>query len=144
MEFLIVFLLIVLNGLLAMSELAVVSAKPSRLERRAEEGSAGARVALELAEQPDRFLSTVQIGITLIGVGTGALGGATLAGPVGELLARIPGIGETTATSIAGIVVVIGLTYLSLVIGELVPKRVALQRAEAMAVLMSRPLKVMA
>lgn len=143
-EFLIVFLLIVLNGLLAMSELAVVSAKESRLQQRADEGSEGAKVALQLAAEPDRFLSTVQIGITLIGVGTGALGGATLAAPVGEALAKIPGIGDTTGRSIAGIVVVLVITYLSLVIGELVPKRIALQRAEAMAILMSRPLRVLA
>ncbi len=144
LEFVIVFLLIVLNGLLAMSELAVVSAKTSRLQQRADSGSEGAKVALDLAAEPDRFLSTVQIGITLIGVGTGALGGAALAKPVGHLIARIPGIGATSATSVAGIVVVLGLTYLSLVIGELVPKRIALQRAEAMAILMSRPLRVMA
>ena len=142
--FLIVFLLIVLNGLLAMSELAVVSAKTSRLQQRADGGSARAKVALELADEPDRFLSTVQIGITLIGVGTGALGGATLAGPVGSLLARIPGIGPTLGTRIAGFVVVLGITYLSLVVGELVPKRIALQKAEAMATLMSRPLRVLA
>ena len=142
-EFLIVFLLIVLNGLLAMSELAVVSSKESRLQQRADDGSEGAKVALELAAEPDRFLSTVQIGITLIGVGTGAIGGAALSEPVGNLLARIPGLGETTATTIAAIVVVIGITYLSLVIGELVPKRLALQQAESMAILMSRPLKRM-
>lgn len=142
-EFLIVFLLIVLNGLLAMSELAVVSSKESRLQQKADEGSEGAKVALELAKEPDRFLSTVQIGITLIGVGTGALGGATLSRPVGELLAKIPGIGADTGTSIAGIVVVLVITYLSLVIGELVPKRIALQKAEAMATLMSRPLKTL-
>jgi putative hemolysin len=143
-EFLIVFLLIVLNGLLAMSELAIVSAKTSRLQQRAEDGSPGAKVALELAAEPDRFLSVVQIGITLIGVGTGALGGAALSGPVGEWFAGIPGIGERTAKSVATILVVLIITYLSLVIGELVPKRVALQRAEPMAILMSRPLKVMA
>ncbi|HEV2128094.1 MAG TPA: hemolysin family protein [Thermomicrobiales bacterium] len=143
MEFLIVFLLIVLNGLLAMSELAVVSARTSRLQQRADAGSAGAQAALELVAQPDRFLSTVQIGITLIGVGTGALGGATLATPVGDLLAEIPGVGPTTGRSIAGVVVVLGITYLALVIGELVPKRIALQRAEAMAILMSRPLKTL-
>ncbi|HYH11835.1 MAG TPA: hemolysin family protein [Thermomicrobiales bacterium] len=142
-EFLIVFLLIVLNGLLAMSELAVVSAKESRLQQKADEGNEGARVALQLAAEPDRFLSTVQIGITLIGVGTGALGGATLSAPVGELLARIPGIGATSGKSIAGIVVVLVITYLSLVIGELVPKRIALQKAEAMATLMSRPLRTL-
>jgi putative hemolysin len=143
LQFLIVFLLIIFNGLLAMSELAVVSAKTSRLQQRAEGGSDGAKTALELANEPDRFLSTVQIGITLIGVGTGALGGATLAGPVGAWLANIPGLGQGTATTIAGIVVVLGITYLSLVIGELVPKRIALAQAERVAVLMSRPLKVL-
>jgi putative hemolysin len=131
------------NGLLAMSELAVVSSKESRLQQRADDGSEGAKVALELAAEPDRFLSTVQIGITLIGVGTGAIGGAALSEPVGNMLARIPGLGEATATTIAAAVVVIGITYLSLVIGELVPKRLALKQAETMAILMSRPLKRM-
>lgn len=143
-EFLVVFLLIVLNGLLAMSELAVVSARESRLQQKAEAGSEGARVALELQAEPDRFLSTVQIGITMIGVGTGALGGAALAEPVGGWIANIPGIGVATAESVAVIVVVVMITYLSLVVGELVPKRIALKKAEAMASLMSRPLKVMA
>lgn len=142
-EFLIVFLLICLNGVLAMSELAVVSARTSRLQQKADEGSAGARVAMELAAEPDRFLSVVQIGITLIGVGTGALGGARLSGPVGDVLANVPGIGARTANSVAGIVVVLVITYLSLVIGELVPKRIALQQAETMATMMARPLKVM-
>ena len=143
-EFLVVFLLIVLNGLLAMSELAVVSARESRLQQKAEAGSEGARVALELQAEPDRFLSTVQIGITMIGVGTGALGGAALAEPVGGWIANIPGVGAATAESVAVIVVVVMITYLSLVVGELVPKRVALKKAESMASLMSRPLKVMA
>jgi putative hemolysin len=140
-EFVLVLLLIVLNGVLSMSELAIVSARPSRLHQQADQGSVGARVALQLAAEPDRFLSTVQIGITLIGVGTGALGGAALSGPVGDLLARIPGIGEATASSMAVIVVVVIITYLSLVIGELVPKRLALQQAERIAVVMSRPLR---
>lgn len=142
-EFLVVFLLICLNGLLAGSELAMVSARPSRLQRRADEGSVGAQVALELHAEPDRFLSTVQIGITLIGVGTGALGGATLSDPVGDLLALIPGVSASTGDSAAVVVVVIGVTYLSLVIGELVPKRVAMQQAENVSVVMSRPLRVM-
>lgn len=126
-----------------MSELAVVSAKRSRLEQKAEDGSEGAKVALELVDEPDRFLSTVQIGITLIGVGTGALGGATLAGPVGNWLSAIPGVGSQTGTTIAGIVVVLGITYLSLVVGELVPKRIALAQADTVAILMSRPLKML-
>jgi len=142
-EFLLVFILIVLNGVLAMSELAVVSAKTSRLEQKAEDGSAGARVALELAAEPDRFLSTVQIGITLIGVLTGAFGGATLADPVGDVLALIPGISASTGDHIAVIVVVMAITYLALVIGELVPKRIALQQAEQVSILMSRPLRTL-
>ncbi len=144
LQFVIVFLLIVVNGLLAMSELAVVSAKRSRLEQRAEDGSVGAKVALELVDEPDRFLSTVQIGITLIGVGTGALGGATLAGPVGAWISAIPGVSERMGATIAGFVVVLTITYLSLVIGELVPKRIALAQAEAVAIMMSRPLKMLA
>jgi putative hemolysin len=143
-EFLLVLLMIVLNGVLAMSELAVVSARPSRLHQHAEDGSAGAKVALQLAAEPDRFLSTVQIGITLIGVGTGALGGATLSGPVANLLAQIPGLGEGSASSIAVVLVVAVITYLSLVIGELVPKRLALQRAESIAITMARPLRTLA
>lgn len=142
-EFLLVVVLIVLNGLLSMSELAIVSARPSRLHHRAEEGSTGAKVALALAEEPDRFLSTVQIGITLIGVGTGALGGAALSGPVADLLGTIPGVGEKTANSIAVAVVVVVITYLSLVIGELVPKRLALQQAERIAMTMARPLQLL-
>lgn len=142
-EFLVVFLLICLNGLLAGSELAMVSARPSRLEQRAEEGSAGAVTALRLHAEPDRFLSTVQIGITLIGVGTGALGGATLSDPVGDVIAFVPGIGDQAGDRIAVAVVVIVITYLSLVVGELVPKRVALQQAERVSILMARPLSVM-
>ncbi len=143
LEFVIVLILIVFNGLLAMSELAVVSAKTPRLQQRAANGSEGARVALELAAEPDRFLSTVQIGITLIGVGTGALGGATLSQPVGNLIESFPGINPSTARTVAGVVVVLAITYLSLVIGELVPKRIALQQAETVATLMSRPLRAM-
>ena len=143
-QFLVVFLLVVLNGVLAMSELAVVSAKRSRLEQKAADGSEGAKVALELGDEPDRFLSTVQIGITLIGVANGALGGATLSKPVGAWIASIPGIGEATATSVATVLVVLIITYLSLVVGELVPKRIALNKAETVAALMSRPLRRMA
>lgn len=142
-EFLVVFLLICTNGLLAGSELAMVSARPSRLQRTADEGSTGARVALELHAEPDRFLSTVQIGITLIGVGTGALGGATLAEPVGNVLALLPGISHQTGATVGVIVVVIGVTYLSLVIGELVPKRIAMQQAERVSIFMSRPLRLL-
>lgn len=128
----IVLLLIILNGILAMSELAIVSARTSRLQQRANAGSKGARTALELAADPNRFLSTVQIGITLIGILNGAYGGVTLSGPFAELLARIPGFAPY-ATRFSTIFVVLVITYLSLIIGELVPKQLALQRAELFA-----------
>lgn len=116
----IVLLLIVLNGVLAMSELAIVSARTSRLQQRADDGNKGARVAIELAEDPNKFLSSVQIGITLIGIVNGAFGGARLSGPVAVLLAKIPVL-EPFAGQLAGILVVAVITYLSLIIGELVP-----------------------
>jgi len=132
----IVLLLIVLNGVFAMSELAVVSSRDSRLQQRLDQGKRGAAAALELTADPNRFLSTVQIGITLIGVGTGAFGGATLSGRFGSLLANIPFI-EPYSREIAGVVVVVAITYLSLIIGELVPKRLALQNPEGMACLVA-------
>src|SRR5829696_1772312 len=105
-----------------MSELAVVSARRVRLEQRARKGDAGARVALQLAESPNRFLSTVQIGITLVGIFAGAYGGATLTEVFAEWFEGAPLVGRWN-DAIAFALVVIGITYLSLVIGELVPKR---------------------
>jgi putative hemolysin len=138
-----VLFLIVLNGVLAMSELAVVSARTSRLKQRADEGSRGARTAIELADDPNKFLSTVQIGITLIGIVNGAFGGATLSRPFGDVLANIPVL-EPFAGQIAGITVVLFITYLSLIIGELVPKQLALQRAETIASLVAPAMKMLA
>lgn len=127
-----VLFLILLNGFFAMSELAVVSARKIRLQQMADDGSRGARTALALQEDPSRFLSTVQIGITLIGVINGAVGGATLADRLAPILDAIPaltGYGETLSIA----VVVMAITYLSLIAGELVPKRIALNNAEAIA-----------
>ncbi|MFV3127954.1 hemolysin family protein [Niveispirillum sp. KHB5.9] len=127
-----VLFLILLNGFFAMSELAVVSARKIRLQQMAEEGSRGAKTALSLQEDPSRFLSTVQIGITLIGVINGAVGGATLAERLAPVLDAIPaltGYGETLSIAL----VVMAITYLSLIAGELVPKRIALNNAEAIA-----------
>lgn len=127
-----VLFLILLNGFFAMSEMAVVSARKIRLQQMAEEGRRGAAAVLALQEDPSRFLSTVQIGITLIGVINGAVGGATLAerlSPVLEAVPALAGYGETL--SIALVVMVI--TYLSLIVGELVPKRMALNKAEVIA-----------
>lgn len=127
-----VLLLILLNGFFAMSEMAVVSARKIRLQQMADEGRRGARTALGLQEDPGRFLSTVQVGITLIGVINGAVGGATLAerlAPVLEAIPALAGYGETAAL----IIVVMAITYMSLIVGELVPKRIALNNAEAIA-----------
>jgi len=138
----IVLLLIIANGLLSMSELAIVSAREVRLQQRADRGSRGAAVAIELAADPNRFLSSVQIGITLIGILNGAVGGAALSTPVASMLSTIPGIGRY-ASGIAPILVVLVITYFSLVIGELVPKRLALRNPEAMASLMAPTLKIL-
>jgi putative hemolysin len=131
--------LILLNGVFAMSELAIVSARTARLRMAAERGSGGARVALQLAANPGKFLSTVQIGITLVGIIAGAYSGATLGGPMAERLALL-GVPAKMADD-AGFVLVIALTtYFSLVVGELVPKQLALRAALPIAVTMSRPM----
>lgn len=132
-----------LNGVFAMSELAIVSAKTSTLETRAEAGSSSARMAIRLAADPGKFLSTVQIGITLIGIIAGAYSGASLGGPVGERLALL-GV-PARFTSEAGFALVIAVTtYLSLIVGELVPKQLALRNAVAVAMVMARPMDLLA
>lgn len=137
-----VILLILLNGFFAMSELAVVSSRKARLQVLAEEGRSGARRALRLAEDPGRFLSTVQIGITLIGIFAGAFGGTRLAGPLAGLLERIPFIAPYSAALALGLVVA-GITYLSLIIGELLPKQLALRNAEKIAAFVARPMALL-
>jgi putative hemolysin len=131
-EILIVAVLTLLNGVLAMSELAVVSARPARLKVMGAEGNKGATVALKLAEDPGKFLSSVQIGITLVGVLAGAFSGATLGGRLGDWLAGV-GVDPTISGPLGVGVVVIIITYLSLIIGELVPKQVALRDPEGIA-----------
>lgn len=131
--------LVALNGVFAMSELAIVSARKPRLEAMARRGRSGARVAMALAADPGKFLSTVQIGITLIGVLAGAYSGASLGGPMGERIAQF-GIEPELAGKI-GFAVVIGLTtFISLIIGELVPKQFALRNPEPIAAIMARPM----
>jgi len=142
-EIVIVLVLILFNGILAGSELAVVSSRKLRLQQRAEAGDAGARAALELADQPNRFLSTVQIGITLVGILAGAFGGATLAETVAARLERL-GLGEGAAEAAAVALVVLAITYFSLIVGELVPKRLALQHPERIATTVARPMRVLA
>ncbi|MAS35050.1 MAG: hypothetical protein CL610_13655 [Anaerolineaceae bacterium] len=139
-EFLFVLLLIVANGVFAMSEAAMISARQARLQQRAEEGDKGAEAAIKLAKDPDRFLSTVQIGITLIGILSGAVGGSTLAGTIRPLIERIPPLATRSEAISVGLVVLL-ITYLSLVIGELVPKRLALNNAETIAAMVARPMR---
>jgi putative hemolysin len=141
-ELVVIFLLLALNGVFAMSELAIVTARKVRLEQRAEDGDAGARAALSLAQDPTQFLSTVQVGITLIGVLAGAFGGATLAEKLASTFARIPTVADYAEALALGIVVT-GITYLSLLIGELVPKRVALSQPERVASLVARPMRLL-
>src|SRR3990170_4195863 len=140
-EILVIFVLLIINGIFAMSELAILAARKIRLQQKSEEGDKSARVALDLAETPNRFLSTVQIGITLVGILAGAFGGATLATKLGDALE--PSLGNPASGIIAVGVVVAAITYLSLIIGELVPKRLALQHAETLASRLARPLRVL-
>ena len=136
----IIFLLIAINGIFSMSELAIVSARPARLEALARLGNRGAKTAMELAEDPGKFLSTVQIGITLIGIVSGAYSGASLGEPVGQRIEAF-GISAGLAHTL-GITLVIGLTtYGSLVIGELVPKQFALRSPEPIAAAMALPMR---
>jgi len=130
LEILIVAVLIVINGALAMSEMAVVSSRPARLRNLAEAGSTGAETALRLAGDPGRFLSTVQIGITLVGVLSGAFSGATLGGRFASYLAAN---GVPAADTLGVGLVVLAITYLSLIVGELVPKQIALKNPESVA-----------
>ena len=125
-------ILVLLNGLLSMSELAVVSARKDRLRARSASGSRGAAIALALAGNPSRLLSTIQIGITLVGVGAGAFGGATLGEDLGAALGRLPHM-EAAGPPIGFGFVVAVITVLSLVVGELIPKRLALLSPEAIA-----------
>jgi putative hemolysin len=136
---LLILILILANGVFAAAEIALVSVRRMRLEQRAEDGNAGARTALDLSLSPNRFLSTVQVGITLVGILSGALGGATLSGHLAPLIARIPAL-EASANLIALVLVVLLITYFSLVIGELIPKRLALNNPEGIAILVARPM----
>lgn len=138
-DLIIILVLVALNGVFAMSELAVVSARRPRLQAMEKAGRKGAHAALALAADPGKFLSTVQIGITLIGIGTGAYSGASLGGPVGERLAFL-GLAPNLAENL-GFAIVIGLTtYASLIVGELVPKQFALRAPEPIAVLVAKPM----
>ena len=139
LELLLILLLVLLNGAFAMSELAIVSARRARLTAMQRRGSLGAAAALALADDPQRFLPTVQVGITLVGILAGAFGGARLSGVLAELLRLVPALAPV-AQEVAFTLVVVLITYLSLILGELVPKQLALRHPEAIATVVARPL----
>jgi putative hemolysin len=139
-DVLVILLLIGLNGLFAMAELSIVSSRKPRLKAMAKAGRKGAQAALDLASEPGRFLSTVQIGITGIGILAGAFSGASLGGPVAERLAAF-GIRPETARTLGFVIVILLTTYASLVIGELVPKQFALRSPERIAAVAAPPMR---
>src|SRR5579872_1462685 len=132
LEIVIVVLLILVNGLFALSELALVSARRARLAVLEHKGVAGAARARELAQDPQRFLPTVQVGITLVSMLTGVFGGARIAGDLAAWLASFPGL-ASVAETLSLVLVVVVTTYLTMVLGELVPKHLALRRPEFLA-----------
>ena len=139
----IIFALVVLNGLFAMSELAIVSSRTARLEALARTGRRGARAAMLLRENPGKFLSTVQIGITLIAILSGAFSGEALGGPVAERLEHL-GLDHNHAGHLGFALVIVVTTYVSLIVGELVPKQIALRNPEPIATIAALPMKWMA
>ena len=139
-DILIIFALILLNGVFSMSELALASAKQLRLQEMAGKGRQGAQVAIDLAQDPSAFLSTVQVGITLISIFNGAFGEASLVERLTPQLAAVPAVAPYARQLALGIVIV-DITFFSIILGELVPKRVAMQHPEGVAAMVARPLK---
>ena len=140
-EIFIILFLILLNGIFSMSEMAVVSARKSNLQAEADKGSKRAKTALKLASDPDRFLSAVQIGITLIGILTGIFSGHKISAAFSDLLVRA-GMSAGLATALAQGIIVVLVTYLTIVFGELVPKRIALSASERVSKVVAGPMKV--
>ncbi len=143
LELLTILALALLNGLFSLSEMAIVSASPTRLQGRAAQGDRGAEAAMALAEAPSQFLSTIQVGITAIGILVGAVSGATLAEQLAAALSILPGL-QPYAASLGFAGVFLLTTYIFLVLGELTPKQLALQHAEAIACLVARPMAFLA
>ncbi len=142
-DLLLVFVLILVNGLFALSEIAIVSARRARLVQLADEGSSGAQKALQLAAEPTRFLSSVQVGITTIGILNGAIGEAAVVTRLVTVFEQAPVLAPY-AHALAMGTMVVGLTYVSLIVGELVPKRLALTNPEAIASIIARPMQMLA
>jgi len=141
-EILMILLLVVINGLLALAEFALVSVRKARLQQLSDQGDEKARVALEIAREPGEFLSTIQIGITLVGVLAGAFGGATISKWLAEQLSQVPILAPFSQGLALGLVVLV-ITLLTLVLGELVPKRLALSRPEMYALAFARPMRLL-
>jgi len=141
-DLIIILALILLNGVFSMSEVALISARKSKLTTDAKNGNHNAATALKLQNEPDRFLSTIQIGITLIGILTGLFSGATIAAEFGNYLARL-GIPHQSALNLSRIIIVALVTYLSIVVGELVPKRIGMGNADTIAKIMAKPMKLL-
>jgi putative hemolysin len=141
-QLVIILLLFVANGVFAMAEMAIVASRQVRLEARAQAGSRGAKVALGLARNPGRFLSTVQTGVTLIGIVMGALSTTAVSAPIAIALGGIDWISPALRAGIAFALGIAITTFASLIIGELVPKQIALRRAEPIAIAIARPLAI--
>lgn len=141
-DLIIIIALIILNGVFSMSEVALISARKSKLTADAKNGNRNAATALKLQSEPDRFLSTVQIGITLIGILTGLFSGATIATDLGNYFARL-GVAPHLALNLSRITIVTLVTYLSIVVGELVPKRIGMGRADTIAKIVAGPMKLL-
>ncbi|MCX6697229.1 MAG: hemolysin family protein [Methanoregula sp.] len=141
-EIVIILILIVINGIFAMAEFAIVSAKKTRLQQRADEGDTRAAAALELVNEPTQFLSTVQIGITLVGIFAGAFGGATIAKGLSSYLNEFPALAPYSEL-LSILLVVLVITYLTLIFGELVPKHLALNNAENIASAVAKPMRLL-
>ncbi len=141
-QFLVILILVLINGLFSMAELAVVSVRRARMQQLSDEGDRRADVVLDLAANPNTFLSTIQVGITLIGVLAGAYGGATVGPQLAKPIANLPIVGPY-ASGIGLVIAVVATTFLTLVIGELVPKRVALQYADRIALIVAKPMTIL-
>lgn len=142
-EILIILILVILNGVFALSEIAIITSRRIKLQKMSHAGNKNAAIAIELAESPNQFLSTIQIGITLIGILAGAYGGATIAENISRSLAGIPLL-QPYSEALGFLIIVLIITYLSLIVGELVPKRIALNNPEQIAVKIAKPMKYLA
>ena len=143
MEILIIFILIMMNGLFAMAEIAIISSRKARLRQKIEAGNKRAKIALMLADEPGHFLSAVQIGITLIGVLNGALGETAIASSLSEIFSHLPVVAPYSK-ALSVVIMVTGVTYFTVVVGELVPKRIALHNPEAIAIMVAGPMRLLA